>query len=78
MLARTLRREADLWMQTNQPEEAEPLYLEAENVYRQTGEESALDLAHTLPGPRSDQGGEGRDKRGQIILARGLRDLCTP
>ena len=48
MLACTLRREADLWMQTNQPEEAEPLYLEAENVYRQSGEESALDLAHTL------------------------------
>ena len=48
MLACTLRREADLWIQTNQSAEAEPLYLEAEKVYRQSGEESALDLAHTL------------------------------
>jgi tetratricopeptide (TPR) repeat protein len=48
MLACTLRHEADLWMQTNRPAEAEPLYLEAEKVYRQNGEESALDLAHTL------------------------------
>jgi tetratricopeptide (TPR) repeat protein len=48
MLACTLRHEADLWMQTNRPAEAEPLYLEAEKVYRQSGEESALDLAHTL------------------------------
>jgi tetratricopeptide (TPR) repeat protein len=48
MLAGTLRHEADLWMQINRPAEAEPLYLEAEKVYRQNGEESALDLAHTL------------------------------
>ena len=48
MLASTLRHEADLWMQTNRPAEAEPLYLEAEKIYRQSGEESALDLAHTL------------------------------
>jgi tetratricopeptide (TPR) repeat protein len=47
-LACTLRHEADLWMQTNQPAEAEPLYLEAEKAYRQSGQESALDLAHTL------------------------------
>ena len=48
MLACTLRHEADLWMQANRPAEAEPLYLEAEKVYRENGEESALDLAHTL------------------------------
>jgi tetratricopeptide (TPR) repeat protein len=48
MLACTLRHEADLWMRTNRPAEAEPLYLEAEKVYRQNGEESVLDLAHTL------------------------------
>jgi tetratricopeptide (TPR) repeat protein len=48
MLACTLRHEADLWVRTNRPAEAEPLYLEAEKVYRQNGEESALDLAHTL------------------------------
>jgi tetratricopeptide (TPR) repeat protein len=48
MLACTLRHEADLWMQTNRSAEAEPLYLEAEKAYRQSGEDSALDLAHTL------------------------------
>ena len=48
MLACTLRHEADLWMQSNRPAEAEPLYLEAEKVYRQNGEGSDLDLAHTL------------------------------
>ena len=48
MLACTLRYEADLWMHTNRSAEAEPLYLEAEKVYRENGEESALDLAHTL------------------------------
>jgi hypothetical protein len=48
MLACSLRHEADLWMQTNQPAEAEPLYLEAANIYRQGGEESALDLARAL------------------------------
>jgi tetratricopeptide (TPR) repeat protein len=48
MLACTLRHEADLWMQANRPAEAEPLYLEAEKIYRQNSEESASDLAHTL------------------------------
>jgi hypothetical protein len=48
MLACTLRHEADLWMRANRPAEAEPRYLEAEKIYRQSGEESALDLAHTL------------------------------
>jgi hypothetical protein len=48
MLACTLRHEADLWIQANRPAEAEPRYLEAEKAYRQSGEESALDLAHTL------------------------------
>jgi hypothetical protein len=50
MLACALGHEADLLVQTNQPLEAEPLYLEAEKVYRQNGEESALDLANTLRG----------------------------
>jgi tetratricopeptide (TPR) repeat protein len=46
MLAYALRHEADLWMQSNQPADAEPLYLEAETIYRENGDES--DLAHTL------------------------------
>ena len=37
MLACTLRHEADLWMQTSRFAEAEPLYLEAEKVYREDG-----------------------------------------
>jgi hypothetical protein len=48
MLACTLLHEADLWMQADRPAEAEPLYLEAEKIYRQSGAESAPDLAHTL------------------------------
>jgi tetratricopeptide (TPR) repeat protein len=46
MLASTLRHEADLWMQADRPADAEPLYLEAEKIYRQNGDET--DLAHTL------------------------------
>jgi tetratricopeptide (TPR) repeat protein len=50
MLAHAIRHEADILMQMKQPAEAEPLYLEAEKIYRQNGEEGALDLAHTLRG----------------------------
>jgi hypothetical protein len=46
MLACTLRHEADLWMQADRSADAEPLYLEAEKIYRQNGDESGL--AHTL------------------------------
>jgi hypothetical protein len=34
MLACTLRHQADLLVQLNKPQEAEPLYLEAEKLYR--------------------------------------------
>jgi tetratricopeptide (TPR) repeat protein len=72
MLACTLRHEADLWMQTNRFAEAEPLYFEAEKVYRENGEESALDLAHTLRALALI-----REAKGETTAARSLwREAC--
>ena len=50
MLASAIAHEADLLLRMNNPSEAEPLYLEAEKMYRQDGEDGALDLARTLRG----------------------------
>jgi tetratricopeptide (TPR) repeat protein len=49
-LAYAIRHEADVFLEECRPAEAEPLYLEAESIYRQQGEEYALDLANTLRG----------------------------
>jgi tetratricopeptide (TPR) repeat protein len=49
-LAYALRHEADILREASLPAEAEPLYLEAEEIYRQQGEEAELDLANTLRG----------------------------
>ena len=49
-LAYALRHEADILRESCLPAEAEPLYLEAEGIYRQQGEEAELDLANTLRG----------------------------
>jgi len=49
-LAYAIRHEADLLRQSQHSSEAETLYLEAEAIYRQGGEDSALDLANTLRG----------------------------
>src|SRR3984885_9141666 len=49
-LAYALRHEADLLREICLPAEAEPLYLEAEGIYRRQGEEAELDLANTLQG----------------------------
>jgi tetratricopeptide (TPR) repeat protein len=49
-LAYALRHEADVLREMCQPAEAEPLYLEAETIYRQLGRQSVLDLANTLRG----------------------------
>jgi tetratricopeptide (TPR) repeat protein len=49
-LAYALRHEADIVRELCLPTEAEPLYLEAEGIYRQQGEEAVLDLANTLRG----------------------------
>jgi tetratricopeptide (TPR) repeat protein len=49
-LAYVLRHEADILREESLPAEAEPLYLEAEGIYRLQGEEAELDLANTLRG----------------------------
>jgi tetratricopeptide (TPR) repeat protein len=72
MLACTIGHEAELLVQMNQPAEAEPLYLEAEKIYRQNGEESALDLANTLRGL-----GRLKEKTGELQAARSLwQEAC--
>ncbi len=49
-LAYALRHEADILREASLPAEAEPLYLEAEEIYRQHGKDAELDLANTLRG----------------------------
>jgi tetratricopeptide (TPR) repeat protein len=49
-LAYALRHEAEILRKLCLPLEAEPLYLEAEGIYRQQGEKAELDLANTLRG----------------------------
>jgi hypothetical protein len=49
-LAYAIRHEADILREECRPVEAEPLYREAESIYRQQGEKSELDLANTLRG----------------------------
>jgi tetratricopeptide (TPR) repeat protein len=49
-LAYAIRHEADIFRKEGRPGDAEPLYLEAEKIYRQQGDEAALDLANTLRG----------------------------
>ncbi|MEI9980223.1 MAG: tetratricopeptide repeat protein [Edaphobacter sp.] len=49
-VAFAVRHEADMLRLMRQPSEAEPLYLEAEDIYRRQGDSAALDLANTLRG----------------------------
>jgi tetratricopeptide (TPR) repeat protein len=49
-LAYALRHEADVLREMGKVVEAEPLYREAEGIYRQLGESATLDLANTLRG----------------------------
>jgi tetratricopeptide (TPR) repeat protein len=49
-LAYALRHEAEVRREECQPTAAEPLYLEAETLYRQLGDSAKLDLANTLRG----------------------------
>ena len=49
-LAFAIRHEADIRREAGKAVEAEPLYLEAEEIYRQLGEQATLDLANTLRG----------------------------
>jgi tetratricopeptide (TPR) repeat protein len=49
-LAYAIRHEADILREESRSAEAEPLYLEAASIYREQGDEAALDLANTLRG----------------------------
>jgi len=49
-LAYALRHQADVLREECKPADAEPLFLEAETIYRQLGEDATLDLANTLRG----------------------------
>jgi tetratricopeptide (TPR) repeat protein len=49
-LAYALRHEADVLREECKPADAEHLFLEAETLYRQLGEDATLDLANTLRG----------------------------
>src|ERR1700724_1804499 len=49
-LAYAIRHEADVLREMCRPAEAEPLYREAEEIYRQLGEKATPDLANTIRG----------------------------
>jgi hypothetical protein len=49
-VAYAIRHETDILRETCKVVEAESLYLEAEEIYRQLGEKATLDLANTIRG----------------------------
>jgi thermostable 8-oxoguanine DNA glycosylase len=59
-LAFSLRHEADILRESGSIVQAEPLYLEAEEIYRQLGEQATLDLANTLRGLAIVTGAAGK------------------
>ena len=74
-LAYAIRHEADILREACLPAEAEPLYLEAEGIYRQQGEVAALDLAKTLRGLALVNESLGRRGCLQIAVRAGARAL---
>jgi hypothetical protein len=77
-LAYALRHEADILRESCLHGEAEPLYLEAEGIYRQQGEAGELDLANTLRGLALVYESSGRaDASGPLFeAARALYAKC--
>jgi tetratricopeptide (TPR) repeat protein len=75
-LAYALRHEADILRETGLPAEAEPLYLEAEGIYRQQGEDAQLDLANTLRGLALVNESTGRTAASRSLFEQ-ARDLYT-
>lgn len=73
-LAYAIRHEADILREASQPAEAEPLYLEAEQIYRQLGEEATLDLANTLRGLALVNESSGRTDAARSLFEQ-ARDL---
>ncbi len=78
-LAYAIRHEADILREACLPTEAEPLYLEAEGVYRQQGEVAALDLANTLRGLALVNESLGRRDASRLLFeqARELYAKCN-
>ena len=78
-LAYALRHEADILRESCLPAEAEPLYLEAEAIYRQQGEEAELDLANTLRGLALvyESSGKSDAARSLFEQARALYAKCS-
>jgi tetratricopeptide (TPR) repeat protein len=77
-LAYALRHEADILRQLCLPAEAEPLYVEAEGIYRQPGAEAELDLANTLRGLALVYESSGRSDASRSLFeqARALYAKC--
>src|ERR1700749_85204 len=73
-LAFALRHEADILRELCKPAEAEPLYLEAEGIYRQLGKGAELDLANTLRGLALAYESSGKADPSQSLFAQ-ARDL---
>ena len=78
-LAYALRHEADILRTMSLPAEAEPLYVEAEGIYRQQGKEAELDLANTLRGLALayESSGKPDASRSLFAQARNLYAECN-
>ena len=78
-LAYAIRHEADILREACLPAEAEPLYLEAEGIYRQQGEVAALDLAKALRGLALVNESLGRRDASRLLFeqARELYAKCN-
>jgi tetratricopeptide (TPR) repeat protein len=73
-LAFTLRHEADILRELCLPAEAEPLYVEAEGIYRHQGEGAELDLANALRGLALVYESSGRSDASRSLFEQ-ARDL---
>jgi tetratricopeptide (TPR) repeat protein len=78
-LAYALRHEADVLREACKPAEAEPLFREAEKIYRQLGDSATLDLANTLRGLALVSDAAGTKDASQALWqeARNLYEKCN-
>ena len=78
-LAYAIRHEADILRESSLPAEAEPLYLEAEGIYREQGQTAALDLANTVRGLALVNESLGRADASRLLFeqARELYAKCN-
>ena len=78
-LAYALRHQADVLREMGKVVEAEPLYREAESIYRPLGESATLDLANTLRGLAllNESGGKTSAAKALWQEARELYSKCN-